>query len=236
MIDKRVANMSAALGGVRSGSTVMVAGFGDAGNPTELVHGLIETGADDLTLINNNAGNGMIGIAALLAAGRVRRLICSYPRSAQSHVFNGLYAENRITLELTPQGTLAERIRAGGAGIGAFFTPTAAGTLLAEGKESRLINGREYILEHALRADVALIKAEAADRWGNLVFRKAARNFAPIMCMAADLVVVQARHVLDLGELDPEHIVTPGVFVDRVIHVPLPLNEATIPSGMEMTS
>ncbi|MFT3722118.1 MAG: 3-oxoacid CoA-transferase subunit A [Hyphomonadaceae bacterium] len=233
MIDKRISSIGLALADIRDGVTVMVGGFGDAGNPTELVHGLIDRGVNDLTLVNNNAGNGDVGIASLLATGRVRKLICSYPRSARSHVFERLYAEGKIELELTPQGTLAERIRAAGAGIGAFYTPTAAGTPLAAGKETRLIGGREQVLEHALKGDVALVKAEAADRWGNLVFRKAARNFGPIMCMAADLVIVQVRRLVDLGGLDPEHVVTPGAFVDRVVLVPDPISEASLSRASE---
>lgn len=233
MINKRVSSIELALAGVTDGSTVMVGGFGDAGNPTELVHGLIDSGVSNLTLVNNNAGNGDVGIAALLATGRVRKLICSYPRSTRSHVFERLYAEGRIELELNPQGTLAERIRAAGAGIGAFFTPTAAGTSLAAGKETRKIDGREQVLEHALRGDVALVKAEAADRWGNLIFRKAARNFGPIMCMAADLVIVQVRRIVDLGGLDPERIVTPGAFVDRIVLVPDPISEASLSRAKE---
>jgi 3-oxoadipate CoA-transferase alpha subunit len=225
MIDKRVSDLTAALAGVRDGATVLVSGFGEAGNPTELVHELINQGAKDLTIVNNNAGNGTVGLAALLAAKRARRIICSYPRSAQSDVFNSLYAAGEIELELTPQGTLAERIRSAGAGVGAFFTPTGAGTDIGAGKEIRVLDGRPQILEHALRGDVALVKAEAADRWGNLIFRKAARNFGPIMCMAADLVIVQVRRIVEIGELDPEAIVTPGIFVDRVVEVPNPVSE-----------
>ena len=226
MIDRRVPNMASALAGVRDGSTVLVGGFGEAGNPTELLHALIDQGAKDLTVVNNNAGNGELGLAALLAARRVRRIICSYPRGSHSQVFNRLYSAGEIELELTPQGTLAERIRAGGSGIGAFFKPTGAGTDLARGKETRAIDGRDYVLEPALRGQVALVKAEAADRWGNLVFRKAARNFGPIMCMAADLVIVQVRRIVDVGELDPETIVTPGIFVDRIVEVPVPIVES----------
>lgn len=225
MIDKRVADLEAALAGVSDGSTILVSGFGEAGSPTELLHALIDQGASDLTVVNNNAGNGNVGLAALLRKGRVRRIVCSYPRSAQSHVFNDLYASGRIELELTPQGTLAERLRAGGSGVGAFFTPTAAGTDLAVGKETRTLAGKMQILEHALRGHVALVKAEAADRWGNLVFRKAARNFGPVMCAAADLVIVQVRRIVEVGELDPEAIVTPGIFVDRVIEIPNPISE-----------
>lgn len=228
MIDKRMPDLAAALSGVVDGSTVLVSGFGEAGNPTELLHALIDQGARDLTVVNNNAGNGEVGLAALLAAGRVRRIICSYPRSAQSHVFNRLYAAGEIELELTPQGTLAERIRAGGAGIGAFFTPTGAGTEIAAGKEVRTIAGRPQVLEHALRGHVALVKAEMADRWGNLVFRKAARNFGPIMCAAADLVIAQVRRVVEVGALDPEAIVTPGIFVDRIVEVADPISERAL--------
>lgn len=226
MIDKRVSGLAAAVSGVGDGATVLISGFGEAGNPTELVHALIDQGASGLTVVNNNAGNGDVGLAALLAARRVRRIVCSYPRSSHAHVFNRLYAAGELELELTPQGTLAERIRAAGAGIGAFFTPTAAGTELAAGKETRDIGGRLHVLETALKADVALVKAEAADRWGNLVFRKAARNFGPIMCMAADLVIVQVRRIVEVGELDPEAIVTPGIFVDRIVEVPNPINES----------
>ena len=235
MIDRRVSNLNAAVADVQDGSTVLVGGFGEAGNPTELLHALIDQGANDLTVVNNNAGNGEMGLAALLAARRVRKIICSYPRGSHSQVFNRLYAAGEIELELTPQGTLAERIRAGGSGIGAFFTPTGAGTDLARGRETRVIDGREQVLEPALRGHVALVKAEAADRWGNLIFRKAARNFGPIMCMAADLVIVQVRRFVEVGELDPEAIVTPGIFVDRVVEVPVPIVESDFLVAKEST-
>ena len=197
----------------------MIGGFGNAGMPRELIDGLIDQGATDLTIVNNNAGNGDTGLAALLAARRVKKIICSFPRQADSYVFDGLYRSGELELELTPQGNLAERIRAAGAGVGAFFSPTGYGTLLAEGKETRLINGKNYVLEYPIHADFALIKALKADRWGNLVYRKAARNFGPIMAMAAKCTIVQVDQVVELGELDPEVIVTPGIFVQRVVKV-----------------
>jgi 3-oxoadipate CoA-transferase alpha subunit len=226
MIDKTVASVAEAVADIRDGAVVLVSGFGDAGNPTELVHALIDQGARELTVVNNNAGNGRVGLAALLAAGRVRKMICSYPRSSHSVVFEELYRAGRIELETVPQGTLAERLRAGGAGIGGFYTPTAVGTPLADGKEVRDLDGRDYVLERPLRADFALVKAERADRWGNLTYRLAARNFGPVMCMAASTTIVQARKVVGLGEIDPEHVVTPGIFVDRVVEVAAPMNEA----------
>ncbi len=225
MIDKCIANLADAVRDIPDGAIVLVGGFGEAGNPTELIHALIEQGAQDLTIVNNNAGNGQIGLAALLSTGRVRRLICSYPRGSNSHVFNDLYRRGVIELELVPQGTLAERIRAGGAGIPAFYTPTAAGTPLARGKEERLFEGVPHVLEHAICADFALVKAERADRWGNLTYRKAARNFGPVMATAARITIVQTRALVDLGELDPEVIVTPSIFVQRVVHVPDPVSE-----------
>lgn len=225
MIDKIVASAAEALRDVADGSTVLIGGFGEAGNPTELVHALIEQGARELVVVNNNAGNGEIGLARLIQAGRVRRLVCSFPRSSHSHVFDDLYRAGRIELELVPQGTLAERIRAGGAGIPAFFTPTAAGTDLAVGKETRVFAEREHVLETAIRGDVALIKAEAADRWGNLVYRMAARNFGPVMASAAAKTVAQVRRVVSLGALDPEAIVTPSIFVQSVVVVANPVSE-----------
>lgn len=225
MIDKVNDDAVAAVAAVRDGDTVLIGGFGEAGNPTELVHALIEHGARDLTIVNNNGGNGEIGLARLLMKGRVAKLICSFPRSSHGHVFTELYKAGRIELELVPQGTLAERMRAGGAGVPAFFTPTAAGTDLAAGKESRFFDGREHILEHAIRGDVALIKAETADRWGNLVYRKAARNFGPVMAMAARATVAQVRRVVPLGAIDPEQIVTPSIFVDQLVIVPDPVSE-----------
>ena len=208
-----------AVAGIADGSTVLVGGFGMAGMPVHLIDALIDQGASDLTVVSNNAGNGDTGLAALLAQDRVRKVICSFPRQHDSWVFDGLYREGRIELELVPQGNLAERMRAAGAGIGAFFSPTGVGTPLAEGKETREIDGRTYILEHPIRGDVALIGAHRADRMGNLVYRKTARNFGPVMATAASLVVAQVSEVVDVGELDPETVVTPSIFVDRVVTV-----------------
>jgi 3-oxoadipate CoA-transferase alpha subunit len=219
MIDKIVASVAEALAEVKDGATVLIGGFGTSGNPTELIDGLIAHGAKDLTVVNNNAGNGETGLAALLKAGQVRKIICSFPRQVDSHVFDGLYRSGRIELELVPQGNLAERIRAAGAGIGAFFCPTAYGTQLAEGKETREIDGKHYVLEYPIHADVALIKAEAGDRWGNLVYRKAARNFGPVMATAAKQTIATVHEVRELGELDPEAIVTPGIYVSKVVRV-----------------
>ncbi len=219
MISKIFDSLRESLSDVPDGATIMVGGFGLAGQPTELIDALLDQGAKDLVIINNNAGNGDTGLAALLAAGRVRKIVCSFPRQADSHVFDGLYRAGKLELELVPQGNLAERIRAGGAGIGAFFTPTSAGTLLAEGKEQRNINGRDYVLEYPLHADYALIKAMCADRWGNLVYRKTARNFGPIMATASRVAVAQVDQVVELGALDPEAIVTPGLFIQRVVAV-----------------
>lgn len=219
MIDKIVADCDAAVAGVPDGATVLVGGFGGAGQPMHLIDALLAQGARDLVLVSNNAGNAEIGLAALLKAGRVRKLICSFPRQADSYVFDGLYRSGKLELELVPQGNLAERIRAAGSGIGAFFTPTGYGTPLAEGKETRRINGRDYVLEYPIHADFALIKAQRGDRWGNLVYRKAARNFGPVMAMAARCTVAQVDEVVPLGALDPEHIVTPGIFVHRVVAV-----------------
>ena len=219
MVNKIVPGLRDALAGIHDGATIMIGGFGNAGMPRELIDGLIDQGATDLTIVNNNAGNGDTGLAALLAARRVKKIICSFPRQADSHVFDGLYRSGELQLELTPQGNLAERIRAAGAGVGAFFSPTGYGTLLAEGKETRLINGKNYVLEYPIHADFALIKALKADRWGNLVYRKAARNFGPIMAMAATCTIVQVDQVVELGELDPEVIVTPGIFVQRIVQV-----------------
>lgn len=217
MIDKRVPSIHEAIAGIHDGATVMIGGFGRAGQPVELIDALIEQGATDLTIVNNNAGNGDVGLAALLAKRRVKKIICSFPRQSDSWVFDGLYAEGAIELELVPQGNLAERIRAAGAGIGAFFSPTAVGTQLAEGKESRVIDGRTYLLEYPIKADFALISALKADRWGNLVYRETARNFGPIMATAATTTIVQVDEFVELGELDPESVVTPGIFVDRVV-------------------
>src|SRR5689334_12415919 len=220
MIDKFVASVAQAMTDVRDGATVMIGGFGQAGMPAELIDALIAHGARDLTIVNNNAGNGDTGLAALLATRRVRKIICSFPRQTDSWVFDALYRSGDIELELVPQGNLAERIRAAGAGIGAFFTPTGYGTLLAQGKETREIDGRHYVLEYPIHADYALIKADRADRFGNLVYRKTARNFGPIMASAAKCTIVQVRERVELGDLDPEAIVTPGIFVHRVVEVP----------------
>ncbi|MBV6306567.1 3-oxoacid CoA-transferase subunit A [Candidimonas humi] len=219
MISKLFPSVKDALADIPDGATIMVGGFGMAGQPLELIDGLLEQGAKDLVIVNNNAGNGETGLAALLAAGRVRKIICSFPRQVDSQVFDGLYRAGKIELELVPQGNLAERIRAAGAGIGAFYTPTSFGTPLAEGKETRRINGRDYVLEYPLHADYAFIKALRADRWGNLVYRKTARNFGPIMATASKVAVVQVGEVVELGGLDPEAIVTPGLFVQRVVTI-----------------
>ena len=219
MVNKIVLGLREALAGIHDGATIMIGGFGNAGMPRELIDGLIDQGATDLTIVNNNAGNGDTGLASLLAARRVKKIICSFPRQTDSYVFDGLYRSGELQLELTPQGNLAERIRAAGAGVGAFFSPTGYGTLLAEGKETRLINGKNYVLEYPIHADFALIKALKADRWGNLVYRKAARNFGPIMARAAYCTIVQVDQVVELGELDPDVIVTPGIFVQRIVQV-----------------
>lgn len=219
MIDKIVPSAEAALADVPDGATVMIGGFGTAGQPHELIDALIAQGARDLVIVNNNAGNGDTGLAALLAAGRVRKIICSFPRQTDSHHFDRLYRSGKIELELVPQGNLAERIRAAGAGIGAFFTPTGYGTELARGKETREIGGRMYVLEHPIHADFALIKAERGDRWGNLTYRMTARNFGPIMATAAKVTVATVHEVVPLGGLDPECIVTPGLFVKRLVQV-----------------
>ncbi|HAZ55373.1 MAG TPA: 3-oxoadipate CoA-transferase [Franconibacter helveticus] len=217
MIDKSVPSLEEAVAGIADGATIMIGGFGAAGQRTELIDALIAQGAGDLTIINNNAGNGEVGLAALLKAGRVRKMICSFPRQVDSQIFDDLYRRGKVELELVPQGNLAARIQAAGAGLGAIFTPTGYGTPLAEGKETREINGRHYVLEYPLKADFALIKAFEGDRWGNLVYRKAARNFGPIMATAAATTIAQVSRLVPLGELDPEHIITPGIFVQRVV-------------------
>lgn len=219
MIDKTCTSLAAAVAGIHDGATVMIGGFGTAGMPSALIDALIDQGAKDLTIVNNNAGNGDTGLAALLKARRVRRIICSFPRQADSYVFDALYRAGEIELEVVPQGNLACRIEAAGAGLGAIYTPTGYGTLLAEGKETRHIDGRDYVLEWPIRADFALIKAQHGDRWGNLVYRKSARNFGPIMARAARCTIAQVEAVLELGSLDPECIVTPGIFVQRVVPV-----------------
>jgi 3-oxoadipate CoA-transferase alpha subunit len=220
MINKIVQSMADALAGVKDGSVILVGGFGSIGQPNALIAGLIEQGAKDLTIVANNSGVGHVGLAALLETRRVRKIICSFPRTADPVVFEELWREGAIELECVPQGTMAERMRAAGAGIPAFYTATAAGTKLAEGKEERAFNGRNYILEQALRGDVALVEAWEADRWGNLTYNSSARNFNPVMATAADLTIVQSQHIVELGALDPEKIATPGIYVDRVVHVP----------------
>ena len=217
MIDKTVQSFEAAVADIRDGATILIGGFGNAGMPSELIDALIGHSARDLTIVNNNAGNADTGLAALLKTKRVRKILCSFPRQADSWVFDGLYRAGELELELVPQGNLACRIEAGGAGLGAIFTPTGYGTLLAKGKETRRIDGRDYVLEMPIRGDYALIKAEKGDRWGNLTYRKAARNFGPIMARAAKCTIAQVREVVPLGALDPEVIVTPGIFVQRVV-------------------
>src|SRR5215207_9173414 len=230
MIEKQVASLADAVADVADGATVMIGGFGTAGLPNELVGALIEQGARDLTIVNNNAGNGDTGLAALLAANRVRKIVCSFPRQADSHHFDRLYRAGKIILELVPQGNLAERIRAAGAGIGGFFTPTGYGTELAKGKETRQIDGRMYVLEAPLHADYAFIKAERGDRWGNLTYRMTARNFGPIMATAAKITVATVHELVPLGTLDPEAVVTPGLFVQRVVQV---ARTATVGAGFK---
>ena len=220
MINKIVQSMADAMAGIKDGSVILVGGFGSIGQPNALIAGLIEQGAKDLTIVANNSGVGHVGLAALLETRRVRKIVCSFPRTADPVVFEELWREGAIELECVPQGTMAERMRAAGAGIPAFYTATAAGTKLAEGKEEREFNGRAYILEEALRGDVALVEAWEADRWGNLTYKSSARNFNPVMATAADLTIAQVQHIVELGALDPEMIATPGIYVDRVVHVP----------------
>ena len=224
-MDKRLASLAEAVSRIPDGATVMIGGFGGSGAPIELIHALIDHGAKHLTVVNNNAGNGHVGLAALIEQGQVDKLICSFPRSADPVVFTEAYRAGSIELELVPQGTLAERIRAGGAGIPAFYTPTGYGTDLAEGKPVEEFEGRHYVRERWLKADFALVKAELADPHGNLTYRKAARNFNPIMCMAADRTIVQARQIVPLGGIDPEHVITPGLFVDGIVEVSEPQQE-----------
>ena len=220
MISKIVPDLQAAVAGIQDGSVVLLGGFGGAGQPNELIDALIEQGARDLTIVSNNAGAGTTGIAALLAAGQVRKIICSFPRQADSQGCDGLYRAGKLELELVPQGTLAERIRAGGAGIGGFYTRTAVGTPLAQGKEVRRLGDDEYVLELPIMGDVALIKAYKGDRWGNLTYRKTARNFGPVMATAAKLTIAQVTEIVELGALDPEAVVTPSLYVKRVVCVP----------------
>jgi 3-oxoadipate CoA-transferase alpha subunit len=228
MINKIVDTIDEAVSGVFDGATIMIGGFGEAGSPVELIHALIDKGAKDLTIVSNNTGSGNIGLAALIEQKRVRKMICSFPRTQNSTVFPELYSKGEIELELVPQGTLAERIRAGGAGIPAFYTPTSVNTPLAEGKEHREFKGITYVLEYGIKADFALVKCQTADRYGNLTYNKTARNFGPIMCTAADTSIIQSKYIVEVGELDPECIVTPGIFVNRVINVPNPANESKL--------
>ncbi|VTU40448.1 3-oxoadipate CoA-transferase subunit A [Variovorax sp. PBS-H4] len=219
MINKIARSIADAMTGIVDGATVLIGGFGTAGIPNELIDGLIEQGAKELTVVNNNAGNGDTGLAALLKTGRVRKVICSFPRQADSYVFDELYRSGKLELELVPQGNLAERIRAAGAGVGAFFCPTGFGTELAGERETRMIDGKQYVLEYPIRGDVALIKAEQGDRWGNLVYRKAARNFGPVMAMASKRTIATVHQIVELGEMDPETIVTPGIFVSSIVRI-----------------
>jgi 3-oxoadipate CoA-transferase alpha subunit len=228
MIYKRFDSPAAAVADIPSGATVMIGGFGEAGSPIELIHALIDLGVGDLTVVNNNTGSGEVGLAALIKNGQVRKMICSYPRTANSTVFPELFRTGKIELELVPQGTLAERIRAGGAGIPAFFTATGVGTVLEEGKEKRVFDGREYLLEHGLRADFALVKAKLADRFGNLLYNKTARNFGPVMCTASTTAIVQVENIVPVGGIDPECVVTPGIFVHRLVEIPTPLLESRL--------
>jgi len=230
MINKIVKSTTEAVADIFDGAVIMISGFGNAGSPIELIHALIEQGAKDLTIVSNNTGSGEVGLAALIAHQRVKKMICSFPRTANSTVFPDLYAKREIELELVPQGTLAERIRAGGAGIPAFYTPTSVNTPLAEGKESRTFNNTSCVMEYGIKADFSLVKCEAADRYGNLIYNKTARNFGPIMCTAANNTIVQARKIVELGEIDPECVVTPGIFVKRLVEVSHPADEAKLVS------
>lgn len=228
MINKIVSSAAEAVSCIFDGATVLISGFGEAGSPIELIHALIDHGAKNLTVVSNNAGSGNVGLAALIANRQVKKMICSFPRTTNSVVFPELYKRGEIELELVPQGTLAERIRAAGAGIPAFYTPTSYGTPLAEGKETRVFNGKHYVLEHAIYADFALVKCRAADRYGNLVYNKTARNFGPIMCTAAKTTIVQAKKIVQPGEIDPECVVTPGIFVQKVVEIPNPADESKL--------
>ncbi|NPA35783.1 MAG: 3-oxoacid CoA-transferase subunit A [Chlorobi bacterium] len=228
MINKIANSVHEAVSGIFDGATVMISGFGEAGSPIELIHALVDKGVKDLTVVSNNAGSGHVGLAALIENRQVRKIICSFPRTAISVVFPELYRKGEIELELVPQGTLAERIRSAGAGIPAFYTPTSVNTPLEEGKEKRDFNNRTYVLEHAIYADFALVKCAKADRYGNLVYNKTARNFGPIMCMAAKNTIVQAKEVVEVGDIDPEHVVTPGIFVKKVVEVPNPADESKL--------
>lgn len=228
MINKFVDSPAGAVADIFDGAIVMIGGFGEAGSPIELIHALIDQGAKDLTVVSNNTGSGHVGLAALIEHKRVKKMICSFPRTANSTVFPELYGRQEIELELVPQGTLAERIRAGGAGIPAFFTPSSVGTPLAEGKEERIFDDKKYVMEYGIRADFSLVKALQADRYGNLIYSKTARNFGPIMCTAARTTIVQVKQTVELGEMDPEQVVTPGIFVQRVVNIPHPEEESKL--------
>jgi 3-oxoadipate CoA-transferase, alpha subunit len=228
MINKVVRSAAEAVAGIFDGAVVMISGFGEAGSPIELIHALVDHGARDLTVVSNNAGSGQVGLAALIRNRQVRKIICSFPKTTNSIVFPELFAKGEIELELVPQGTLAERIRCGGAGIPAFYTPASVNTILAEGKEHRIFNGKTFVMEHAIRADFALIKCQKADRYGNLVYNKTARNFGPVMCTASNCSIVQSREVVDLGDIDPETVITPGIFVQRVVEISQPLEESVL--------
>ena len=228
MINKIVNSAKEAVAGIFDGATVMISGFGEAGSPVELIHALVDQGAKDLTVVSNNAGSGHVGLAALIENRQVKKILCSFPRTAISVVFPELYRAGEIELELVPQGTLAERIRAGGAGVPAFYTPTTVNTSLAEGKEVREFDGRQYVMEKAIQADFALVKCAAADKYGNLIYNKTARNFGPVMCMAAKTTIAQARHVVELGSIDPENVITPGIFVHRIVEISNPADESKL--------
>lgn len=228
MINKVFNSPAEAVSDIFDGATILISGFGEAGSPIELIHALIDQGAKNLTIVSNNTGSGYVGLAALIKNKQVKKVICSYPKTANSVVFPELYNKGEIELELVPQGTLAERIRCGGAGIPAFYTPAAVGTVLEEGKEKRIFDGKEYLLEYAIKGDFALVKSLKADRYGNLVYNKTARNFGPIMCMAAKNTIVQAKQVVEPGEIDPEVVVTPGIFVQRVVEVKNPMEESVL--------
>ena len=228
MINKQVTSLVESVSDIFDGATVMIGGFGEAGSPIELIHALIDNGAKNLTVVSNNTGSGHVGLAALIENKQVKKMICSFPRTANSMVFPELYRNGKIELELVPQGTLAERIRAGGAGIPAFFTPTSVDTPLAIGKESRIINGIENVLEYAIKADYSLVKCHKADRYGNLIYHATARNFGPIMCSAANITIVQSKQIVEVGKLNPEEIITPGIFVERVIEITNPAHESEL--------
>lgn len=228
MINKLVSSPHEAVKDIFDGATVMISGFGEAGSPIELIHALIDHGAKNLTIVSNNAGSGRVGLAALIENKQVSKIICSFPRTAISVVFPEMYRKGEIVLELVPQGTLAERIRAGGAGIPAFYTPASVNTPLADGKEIRSFNGKDYVMELAIKADFALVKCKAADPYGNLIYHKTARNFGPIMCTAATTTIVQARKIVELGALDPESIITPGIFVKKIVEVSNPADESIL--------